>query len=218
MSEAREGEAAPGHQLTRLVEVMTRLRRECPWDARQTHRSLVKHLVEECAETVDAIEVGSPEDLREELGDVLMQVVFHSLLAREDGLFGIDDVADSASAKLIARHPYVYKGAELPSDLDASWELRKRAAKHRNSCLDGIAGSLPALAKAAKVAQREHNGGPDEGSADAEPITAEQAGEQILAIVRRAEASGVDVDQATRDAVRSWERRIHRLERDQRSV
>ncbi|WP_091968684.1 MazG family protein [Propionibacterium cyclohexanicum] len=191
---------------------MARLRADCPWDARQTHVSLVKHLVEECAETVDAIETGSPADLREELGDVLMQVVFHALIASEDGWFTLDDVINATADKLIARHPHVYEGAELPADFDASWERRKRAAKHRESCLDGIADSLPTLARAAKVAQREHNGGPDRASAGAEPITAEQAGEQILQIVRRAQIGGVDVDQATRTAVRAWEQEIREQE------
>lgn len=212
------GAEPSGHELPRLVEVMTRLRRECPWDARQTHLSLVKHLVEECAETVDAIEYGSPEDLREELGDVLMQVVFHSLLACEDGAFTLDEVIDSAADKLIARHPHVYEGADLPRDLDSSWETRKKAAKHRDSCLDGIADSLPSLARAAKVAQREHNGGPDVASAGAEPISAQEAGEQILQIVRRAQISGVDVDQATRAAVRRWEGQIRATEKNRASA
>ncbi len=212
------GSGRSGHELPRLVEVMTRLRHDCPWDARQTHLSLVKHLVEECAETVDAIELGDTADLREELGDVLMQVVFHSLLAAEEGAFTIDEVIDAAADKLVARHPHVYAGAALPDDLDSSWETRKKAAKHRDSCLDGIAESLPSLARAAKVAQREHNGGPDSASVGAQPISAQQAGEQILQIVRRAQISGVDVDQATRAAVRRWEEQIRAAEKGRASA
>ncbi|WP_277065434.1 MazG nucleotide pyrophosphohydrolase domain-containing protein, partial [Propionibacterium acidifaciens] len=109
---------ARGAQLERLVRVVDRLRADCPWDAAQTHRTLVKHLIEESAELVDAIEVGSDDDLREELGDVLMQVVLHARIAEEDGLFTIDDVAAATADKLIARHPHVFAGEGVPEDLD----------------------------------------------------------------------------------------------------
>lgn len=198
-----------GAEFTHLVEVIARLRVDCPWDARQTHETLVRHLIEECAELVDAIETGTTDDLREELGDVLMQVVFHAQIASEDGLFTIDDVAQGITTKLVARHPHVFGDAQVPDDLDTTWEIRKRAAKHRESCLDGIADSLSSLARAAKVAQREHQGGPNEYADHAEPITSDEAGHQMLDIVRRAEASGVDVDQALRHATREWESHIH---------
>lgn len=207
-------DAAPrGAQFERLVQVMDRLRVDCPWDAAQTHRSLVKHLIEESAELVDAIETGSDEDLREELGDVLMQVVFHARLAEEDGLFTIDDVAAAIADKLVRRHPHVFAGEDVPGDLDTLWEVRKRAAKRRDSCLDGIAGSLSTLARAAKVAQRLDNGGPDQVSFADEPITAEEAGTQVLLLVQRARASGVDIDQAVRDATRVWEDTIRQAEK-----
>lgn len=202
-----------GAQFERLVQVMDRLRVDCPWDAAQTHRSLVKHLIEESAELVDAIETGSDEDLCEELGDVLMQVVFHARLAEEDGLFTIDDVAAAITDKLVRRHPHVFAGEDAPDDLDTLWEVRKRAAKQRDSCLDGIAESLPALARAAKTAQRLHNGGPDQVPFADEPITAEEAGAQVLLLVQRAQASGVDIDQAVRDATRAWEDTIRDAEK-----
>ncbi|WP_315334805.1 MazG family protein [Propionibacterium acidifaciens] len=203
---------ARGAQLERLVRVVDRLRADCPWDAAQTHRTLVKHLIEESAELVDAIEVGSDDDLREELGDVLMQVVLHARIAEEDGLFTIDDVAAATADKLIARHPHVFAGEGVPGDLDTAWELRKRAVKHRDSCLDGIAGSLPTLARAAKTAQRLDNGGPDGVPFAAEPITSVEAGVRVLRLVQRAQASGVDIDQAVRDATRAWEDEIRAAE------
>lgn len=206
------GQVPVGAGVARLVGVVARLRVDCPWDAAQTHRTLVKHLVEESAELVDAIEVGSVEDLREELGDVLLQVVLHARIAAEDGLFDIDDVAGAITDKLVARHPHVFAGEETPEDLDTSWEVRKRAAKHRDSCLDGVAGSLPTLARAAKVAQRLANGGPERVPLEAGPVTAEEAGAQVLALVQRAQASGVDIDQAVRDATRAWEDAIREAE------
>lgn len=143
-----------GESLTTLVAVMARLRRDCPWDAGQTHRSLVKHLIEETAETVDAIEVGSDVDLVEELGDVLLQVFFHAEIGRLESRFDIDDVAMAVTNKLIARHPYVFGDDEVPTDMMATWEGAKQAVKHRDSVLDGIADSMPTLARAAKVATR----------------------------------------------------------------
>ncbi len=96
-------------QLDRLVAVMARLRTECPWDAQQTHRSLVRYLVEETCEVIDAIESGGDaDDLREELGDLLLQVVFHARIASESAGFDLQDVAAGISAKLIDRHPYVF--------------------------------------------------------------------------------------------------------------
>ena len=210
---AAEDPESRGAQFERLVQVMDRLRVDCPWDAAQTHRSLVKHLIEESAELVDAIETGSDEDLREELGDVLMQVVFHARLAEEDGLFTIDDVAAAITDKLVRRHPHVFAGEDTPDDLDTLWEVRKRATKRRDSCLDGIAESLPTLARAAKTAQRLHNGGPDKVPFADEPITAEEAGAQVLLLVQRAQSSGVDIDQAVRDATRAWEDTIRDAEK-----
>ncbi|CEI30544.1 MazG family protein [Propionibacterium freudenreichii] len=203
-----------GEEFARLVAVNQTLRIECPWDARQTHLSLVKHLIEETAEVVDAIEVGTADDQREELGDLLMQVVFHASIASDEGEYDIAEVVRGITDKLIARHPYVYGDAEVPDDLDASWERRKKAAKHRDSSLDGIADALPTLARAAKVAQRVHDVGPDMGPAQDEDlsISDREAGEKILGLVRRAQRVGVDADQATRAALRRWEAEIRAAE------
>ena len=204
-------------QLLRLVEIMARLRTDCPWDAEQTHRSLVKHLIEETAEVVDVIEAGGSDanipddDLREELGDLLLQIYFHAEIASTQDRFDIEDVAGGICDKLVRRHPWVFEGADDPADMMGTWEAAKRAEKQRRSALEGIAKSLPTLARADKVVSRTRHVRLDVPMAD-EPITAEQAGRQILAIVQRAQASGVDADQATRDALRALEDEIRRVE------
>ena len=207
-----------GTGLLRLVALMARLRRDCPWDAEQTHRSLSKHLIEETAETVDAIESGSDDDLVEELGDVLLQVMFHAEIARQDGRFDIDAVAGAVTDKLIARHPFIFADDALPTDMMATWEGAKRAQKQRTSALDGIADALPTLARAAKVATRLRDthaesvlpSGTDYPSGtDTPPGTdATAVGEALLALVIGAVQAGVDPDQALRDATRAWERRV----------
>ena len=191
-------------QLHRLVKVMERLRRECPWDAEQTHRSLATYLVEETGEVLDAIETGDDTDLVEELGDLILQVVFHAEIAAQQGRFALDDVARGIADKLVHRHPYVFTDAAVPDDLMGSWEARKRAEKGRNSSLDGIAQNLSSLARATKVVSRARNHGVAVDLAS-EPITADAVGAQILELVQRAQASGVDADQATRDALRALE-------------
>lgn len=201
-------------QLTRLAEVMARLRAECPWDRQQTHESLVTYLIEETGEVVDAIEVGSPSDLREELGDLLLQVYFHSQIADEDGWFTLQDVAAGICDKLVARHPHVFAGAEAPADMGGAWEARKRAEKGRTSALDGIANSLSSLARAQKVVSRTRSHRVGVPMADA-PITAEQVGTQILTLVQRAQASGIDADQAVRTALRALEQQIDQAQTDQ---
>ncbi|MEL4359401.1 MULTISPECIES: MazG family protein [unclassified Luteococcus] len=186
---------------------MHRLRDECPWDAQQTHRSLATYLVEETGEVLDAIESGDDADLREELGDLLLQVVFHCEIAAREGRFDLDDVAHDIADKLVRRHPYVFTDAEVPADMMASWEQRKRAEKGRTSSLDGIAQQLSALARATKVTSRVRNHDVAVELAD-EPITADEVGRQVLRLVQRAQASGVDADQATRDALRAFEAQV----------
>jgi MazG family protein len=198
----------PLPEVERLVEVMARLRTECPWDAQQTHRSLVQYLIEETAETVEAIETGDSDLLREELGDLLLQVLFHAEIAAEspDG-FGLQDVARGIADKLIARHPYVFAAGDVPSDLNYSWEQRKAAEKGRTSVLDGIPEQLSALARANKIISRLRSRRVEVDLPD-EPVSAEQVGAEILALAARAEAAGIDPDQAVRDAVRGLERRV----------
>ncbi|MGO4956584.1 MazG family protein [Luteococcus sp. Sow4_B9] len=205
-------------QLHRLVQVMHRLRQECPWDAKQTHRSLATYLVEETGEVLDAIELGDDTDLREELGDLLLQVVFHSEIAAEQGRFTLDDVARGISDKLVHRHPYVFEpDSVVPEDLNATWEARKRAEKGRTSALQGIAEHLSVLARATKVTSRTRNHHVPVAMAD-EPITAEEVGRQVLQLVQRAHASGVDADQAAREALRAFEAEVVRVEQGDQQV
>ena len=200
----------PGSEVQRLIEVMHTLRRECPWDAEQTHASLVPYLVEEALEVVEAIEDGSDAALVEELGDLLLQVVFHAEIASEQHRFGIEDVARGIADKLVARHPYVFADEAVPDDLLASWEQRKRAEKGRTSALDGIPNQLSALSRAAKVIGRTGWHGTDAEAMLDDPSS--DIGRRILALVAEAHAAGVDAEQATRAAVRQLERRVRDAE------
>ena len=140
-----------GSQLQRLVEVMDQLRSPggCPWDAEQTHESLLKYLLEESYEFVDAVQSGNRVDMREELGDVLLQVYFHARIAEEDpnDPFSIQDVAEAIADKLIRRHPHVFAGVEVRDSAEVlqNWEEIKKEEKGRTSALDGIAMAQPAL-------------------------------------------------------------------------
>ena len=199
-------------ELERLVEVMARLRHECPWDAQQTHRSLVQYLVEEAAETVEAIEVGDQDHLREELGDLLLQVIFHAEIASEQAEgFTVEDVAQGIADKLISRHPYVFASAAVPADLHYTWEQRKAVEKGRTSALQGIPDQLSALARANKIINRARSRRVALALPD-DPTTAEEVGIQILALAARAQASGIDPEQALRDVVRRLESQIHTAE------
>ncbi|WP_093250815.1 MazG family protein [Tessaracoccus oleiagri] len=191
---------------------MAQLRADCPWDAEQTHESLLNHLIEEACEVVDAVEAGTDDDLREELGDVLLQVYFHAQIATEEGRFTLDDVAATVSDKLVRRHPHVFGDEQVPADMWANWEQRKAAEKGRRSALDGIAESMSAIARAHKVVSRSRSHGvPVE--LPSEPIDEETVGEQILALVARAQASGIDADAATRKALRRLESTVQAAER-----
>ena len=191
---------------------MARLRQECPWDSQQTHRSLVQYLIEETAETVEAIEVADQDHLREELGDLLLQVIFHAEIASEQaGGFTVEDVARGIADKLISRHPYVFATAEIPIDLHYTWEQRKAAEKGRTSALQGIPEQLSALARANKVIGRARSRRVELELPD-EPTTAEEAGAQILTLAARAQACGIDPEQALRDAVRVLEAQVGHAE------
>jgi len=191
----------PGARLLDLVTVMERLRTECPWDAKQTHRSLARYLLEESYETLDAIETGDSEHLREELGDLLLQVYFHAQIASEDdpdNAFNIDDVAAGIVDKLVHRHPHVFAGLEVANvaEVEANWETLKDAEKRRGSVLEGIPWALPALALADKVVGRATKAGVDVTATDG------GIGDQLLRLVVDARAAGVDAEQELRDAVR----------------
>lgn len=191
-------------EVQRLIEVMHTLRERCPWDAEQTHRSLVGYLVEETLEVVEAIESGTDTDLAEELGDLLLQVVFHAEIAAEESRFTIDDVARGVADKLIARHPYVFSDDSVPEDLLTSWEQRKRAEKGRSSALDGIPSRMSALSRATKVIARTERLGAEV------PLEApgDDIGARMVALVAEAHTQGIDAEQAAREAVRRLEERI----------
>ncbi|MDO9454708.1 MazG family protein [Nocardioides sp.] len=188
--------------LLEFREVMRRLRAECPWKQEQTHRSLVRYLVEELHETVDAIESGTPDDLREELGDLLLQVYFHAAIAEESGSFTLDDVAAGIVAKMRRRNPHVFGDAGRQgsaAEVNELWESVKATEKQRDHVTDGIAPTLPALLYADKVLDRL-------GRAGAAPVAPAAAGDgvgdRLLALVAEAHDAGVDPEQELRDAVR----------------
>ncbi|MFG3050272.1 MazG family protein [Kitasatospora sp. NPDC048239] len=205
----------PGARLLDLASVMDRLRSPggCPWDAEQTHGSLVKYLVEEAYELVEAIEEGDRDTLREELGDVLLQVFFHARIAEEHPTdpFSVDDVAGDIVEKLMYRHPHVFGDveAEGAAEVEANWEQLKAAEKSdRESVLDGVPAGLPSLAYAAKLVSRVRRSGftgvPDEEYVLPAALTAESAGRLLLAVAQRAHDADVDVDAALRAAARGY--------------
>jgi XTP/dITP diphosphohydrolase len=187
----------------------------CPWDARQTHASLVEYLVEEAYETVEAIEESDRDGLREELGDVLLQVVFHARIAAEDpeDPWTIDDVADGIVEKLIARHPHVFgeATAETAEQVEANWHAIKAREKGRESVTDGIPAALPALVHAGKVLSRSEALGerlPDLGhraaAAAAMASVADESsyGDLLVALVALGRERGFDAETAVRVASR----------------
>jgi XTP/dITP diphosphohydrolase len=190
--------------LLRAVAVMDRLRSPggCPWDAAQSHRSLAKYLLEETYETLEAIETDDMALLREELGDLLLQVLFHARLAEElpaAQRFGIDDVAGDLVAKLVHRHPHVF--ADVPvadaAEVNENWERLKAAEKGRDSAVDGVPMGQPALALAAKLVSRAGRAGLDV------EVSANDIGDRLLAVVREAVAAGVDPESALRESARA---------------
>ncbi|MGA5423487.1 nucleoside triphosphate pyrophosphohydrolase [Streptomyces lavendulocolor] len=201
----------PGARLLDLVEVMDRIRRECPWSSRQTHEGLAKYGIEEAYELVEAIEDGDRDELREELGDVLLQVVFHARIAEEheEEPFSVDDVAGTIVEKLIHRHPHVFgdERAETPEEVKAHWLRTKAVEKRRASVTDGVPLGQPGLALAAKLASRVRTAGLDVALPAGDGI-----GYDLLALAARAEAEGVDPEAALRAAGRAYRDAIRAAE------
>jgi len=221
-----------------LVEIMARLRRGCPWDREQTHASLVPYLIEEAHEVVDAIEAHSDGDLCEELGDLLLQIVFHAQLATERGKFSIADVVDGLSNKMIRRHPHVFgdEGVSSIAEVWQNWEQLKAlepAAATRTSRLDGIPKGLGALQRAQKMQDKAARVGfdwPDlagvreklaEELAEFEAARRdgdvaamrEELGDVIFTVVNVARALQIDAEGAMRDANEKFYRRFTFMER-----
>jgi XTP/dITP diphosphohydrolase len=211
----------PGSRLLDLVAVMDRLRSPggCPWDAEQTHETLLPYLLEEAYETVEAIETGDRDSLREELGDLLLQVAFHARVAEEDSdlPWSIDDVAAGIVDKLVRRHPHVFAGVDAATaeEVETNWEQLKRAEKGRASVVDGVPMGQPALALAAKLMSRAGRAGinVEVGEPDlAAEISDETLGELLLGLVAVARAQGLDPEAALREAARGYAGRIRAAE------
>ena len=214
---------APHPKLDELIAVLERLRAPggCAWDREQTHESLVQYLIEETYELVDAIETGDRDEMIEELGDVLYQVVFHSDIAAEAGQFTLEDVAEHMTQKMIGRHPHVF-GDAVADTADAvmeSWDRLKTVEKpHRTSVLDGIPQRMPALALADKLLGRAHKVGLiDATLPGAVNVTDEdELGPLLLAIVASAKANGLDSERALRKALRGLQDEIREHETELR--
>jgi MazG family protein len=227
------GGAVPGAALLRLVEVMDTLRVNCPWDAKQTHESLAPYLLEECYEALEALEGGDPAALRDELGDVLLQVVFHARVAAErtDGTgFTIDDVASGIVEKLIRRHPHVFSDVQVsgPEEVKRNWDAIKAAERGgRGSALPAALGSVPfgqpALSLAAQLQRRAERAGvpadltdltaPDQDGRVPDGVS--EIGAALFALVARARAAGVDPELELRAAARGYRERVRQWTAEQ---
>ncbi len=200
-------------ELLRLREVMDKLRSPggCPWDAEQTHQSLLKYLLEESYEFIESVENNDRQDMQEELGDLLLQVYFHSRMAEEDTNqpFNIEDVAKSVADKLIRRHPHVFAGTKVDNSQDVleNWEKQKALEKGRSSIIDGVPLAQPALPLAAKVVYRINK--LNYSLPISQPIklsdqtNQDQFGEILLGLIAQAVEKGLDPEAALRGATKS---------------
>ena len=212
-------------ELERLVAVTALLRAPggCPWDAEQTHESLVQYLTEETHELIEAIESGSREEMIEELGDVLYQVVFHAdLAAHTPGEeFTIEDVAAHMTAKMVGRHPHVFGDLDLETagDVENAWDAFKAAEKPtRTSVLDGVPLGMPALALADKLLGKARKAGVVVEPAPAPAADEAELGAQLLSIVAAAKANGLDSERALRAALRSLREDVRTAEASEASL
>jgi ATP diphosphatase len=226
-------ETTAGSQFNRLAEVMARLRDPeggCPWDLEQDFATIAPYTIEEAYEVADAIERGDLAGLREELGDLLLQVVYHAQMAAEAGAFDLADVASGIADKMIRRHPHVFGDVEVASAAaqTEAWEKLKAAEKPRAGALDGVALGLPALMRAQKLQKRAARVGfdwPDaqgprakideelaEIAAAPSERHAEEIGDLLFAVVNYARHLGVDAEEALRSANAKFERRFTAME------
>jgi tetrapyrrole methylase family protein / MazG family protein len=222
-----------GERLLDLVRLMARLRGPggCPWDAEQTHRSLARHLLEETHELLDAIDAGDDDAMRDELGDVLLQVVFHAQMAADEGRWDVDDVAERLVRKLVHRHPHVFGEVEVAGadEVLVNWEKLKAEETGERAAVDhDIPSTLPSLARAAKVQRRAAGWGfewrstssavaalreeVDELAAADDPEGAEEeVGDVLFATVAVARKLGIDAESALRRTVRAFSERYERF-------
>ena len=220
--------------IDRLQNIVAQLRSPngCPWDREQTHQSLKPHLVEECYELIDAINAGSDKEVKEELGDLLLQVLLHSQIAAEANRFTLDEVATAIADKLVNRHPHVFGENRLP-DSEAvlrQWEVIKRSEKHeRSSVLDGIPKGLPALSRAQKIQTKAGRVGFDWNDAEGalakvreelgevesavQGHLSEEVGDLLFAVVNFARKKKLDAEQLLNDASAKFAARFRVMER-----
>lgn len=226
--------------LHELVHIMARLRGPdgCPWDREQTHRSLVRYLIEETGEFLDALEDGDDNGMADELGDLLLQIVFHARIAEEEGRFTIEDVARSECDKMRRRHPHVFADAQAatPAAVVDQWETIKRnekGRKTRDSALDGVPRHLPALHRAQKILDQADKVGfrwpsldgalakveeewaelREALDADNQEAVGEELADLIFTLVNVGRMAGVRAEESMHDGLRKFERRFRRLER-----
>ena len=226
-------------EFRRLVEIMARLRAEggCEWDRAQTHESLRQYLVEETHEVIDAIRQGDPDPLCEELGDLLLQILFHAQIASEIGQFDISDVIASISGKMIRRHPHVFGGAtaDTPEAVSRQWDHIKRTVENRSheSILGGIPKGFPSLLRAAKMSKKAARAGFDwerteqvlgkveeelselkEAMTQGDPVPMEhELGDVLFSLVNLARFLGLNAEVAMVSANDRFERRFREMEK-----
>jgi len=216
--------------LERLIVLMDQLRVECPWDAKQTHTSLRSHLLEETYEVLEALDAmdeetgeGS-EHLQEELGDLLLHIVFHARIAEDLEQFTLEDVATQITEKLIHRHPHVFppegEDSEEPVDVErmaSTWEQIKKKEKNRSSVFDGVPAALPSLARASKVVRKSSILGFSPSLPDLRLETEEDLGETLLGLVEWARQHDVDPEGALRVTVERYVAKMRVLEQENNS-
>ena len=208
--------------INKLLELMARLRAPdgCPWDREQNHQSLRWHAVEEVYELVDAIEARDDHELEEELGDLLLQVVFHCQLARERGVFDFEKVARHIADKLIRRHPHVFGDVKV-KDVDqvwANWEKIKRAEKHgtkhaRPSALDGIPKHLPALLRAEKLVKKAKRARLMPSSTGKRKVGSQRLGKTLFELAQYAQSKGWSAEELLRAETQRQERSLRKREK-----
>lgn len=208
-------------QLLRLREVMDRLRSPggCPWDAEQTHESLLKYLLEESYEFIESVEDKDRAAMREELGDLLLQVYFHSRMAEEDGAdpFNIEDVAKIVADKLERRHPHVFGDVKVSGtdEVLANWEVQKAEEKGRTSAIDGVPLAQPALPLANKLIYRADKFKydlPVDHPVEVDIKDEADLGNILLGIIDQAAAKGLDPEAALRAATKEYIERLRQYE------
>jgi XTP/dITP diphosphohydrolase len=218
-----------------FVNIVRRLRKECPWDREQTHRSIRNSLIEEAYEVIEAIDKNDSSGLKQELGDLLLHVVMHSIMAEEKGAFILDDVIDSASEKMIRRHPHVFSDTVVKNvhDVKRNWEHIK-LAEGRNSVIDGVPAKMPALLRALRIQEKASKVGFDWSKkhevwekvleemkelTHAERLKKkarieEEFGDLLFAMVNYSRFIGVNPEFALKSSIQKFSERFYHIEKE----